>query len=264
MPHNYREYHFYEIPEDSKDTIVVGPKSTKVVRGKDTLREVPTKDFIKNLQPVVDSGMLPAAVRWISRDFLDIVVERPPRQAQMFFYPGSARAAAGKDRESLLVNIPWTVTTIHFSQRHAKVDGVYMYFMQKPLTSLEETLGVAPLPNLSKNSVCMDEAFHGDFVKFRKTKGITLTDMIHFVMHRIWETGFNYNAGEVTGILPPGLESDNLGTTLHKWQELNMSEVLAIRWAETGTLQNHLKNIRSQGRLDEKGIAFAKATLATS
>lgn len=264
MPHSLREPHIYRIPTDTKDTLVIGPKDTKILRGKDEIRKVNTNVFISNLQPRFDTGLLPAAIRWMSKDMLDVVVERPPRQAQMFFYPGTAREAINKNHDSILVNIPWTVTTMHFGPRHSKCDGIYMFFRSKPLMSMEDILCRAPLPNMYDNSVCMDERFYGEFHKFLTQKNLCLTDMIHFIMNRIWETGFNYNAGAITAPLPKEIKTDNLGDSLHKWSQMEMSDVLRMNWSKGKTLQSHLDTIRNLAEIDGVDLGFSKAVNATS
>lgn len=86
-----------------------------------------------------DLGLLPAAVRWISRDGLAVIMERPPSVVNISY-----------KEEQYSVPVPWQVWGVRVNP-DGRIEKAFLFARPYPMVSLEDELFSFPLPNMSNN-----------------------------------------------------------------------------------------------------------------
>lgn len=154
------------------------------------------KDFIKKLNKVTSHnlGLLPPAIRWISRDKSIVVFERPAMRQLVEFLPYERNGIDERTDYRKLnlycsyeLNIPWTVYVCTFDATYLPVI-VKVFARNTPLTSMNDTLGLMPLLNFYGNSKLCNPA-----TKIFEGMPESLGEGINMAYNLVWNSGWNFD-----------------------------------------------------------------------
>lgn len=139
-----------------------------------------------------DSGLLPPGVRFISNNF--VVFERPPCVKTVFYIPQPVSSIDGRV-EPIVYNIPipWQLYVATFSNEYYCSD-VYMYFMNTPLSSLDQNVYMPTLPNFYTNGILCRPMFSSFEEVDRYSKSIS--GVIASAYDWVWNNGTNNDLTE--------------------------------------------------------------------
>lgn len=198
------------------------------------LPKMKTSDFIKKFfnQTSISIGILPPAVRWISKDRRIVVFERPPFKAFMEIAPGRKEAAASLNKYSFEVPMPWTVYVGYYDFEYNPVH-IRVYTRPTALTGLDDRLYLLPIPNIyMDSSLC--NPISPNFVEH----DADIAWGVGEVYNMVWNSGFNYDllaamsmgihAGQPVGNNAPRLNR-NLDANLQwidAWSKVSLPDVL--------------------------------------
>lgn len=179
----------------------------------------------------VSSGILPPAVKAIGRNY--IVYERPPRHQNIFFIAGTVDEIneAEEEGDSFIpyvysIPLPWQLYIVTFDDNFY-CSQVYMYFMQGPLTSPDQNLYLASLPNFFANGLLCRPMLDNmeDIDRYSKDiKGV-----IESSYDWVWNNGTNNDLTESLLHLyvqnPNGLIANNIPSP-HKYSYFDSQSLL--------------------------------------
>lgn len=141
--------------------------------------------------PNAPSGLFPAGLRWISPDWRQVVIERPPQYHTMAYAAMMRSGAHG--HKQYLIPVPWQVYFVTLNGDG--MPSLCAYVRPTQLEALDDPLYVYPLPNVGAGGgVCMHvEDSWPQFVKQKPSP--TLADRAFFMINALWMSGFNHNMG---------------------------------------------------------------------
>lgn len=154
------------------------------------------KELVKKLAAFSkhNIGLLPPAVRWISRDKSIVVFERPPMRQLIEFLPYERQVIkddydyrAGGDYCSYELNIPWTVYVCTFDATYLPVT-VKVFVRNSPITSMDDLLGLLPMLNFYSNSKLCNPA-----TKIFEGMPESLGEGINMAYNLVWNSGWNFD-----------------------------------------------------------------------
>lgn len=87
-----------------------------------------------------DIGLLPPAVRWLSKNGRRIMLERPPTQVTVTY-----------GETTYEIPLPWTVWVLEFSQQ-LTLERSRVFARSYPLSSEQDELGILPFPGVNANN----------------------------------------------------------------------------------------------------------------
>ena len=213
-----------------------------------------TADFLDHLHSIsaVDVGLLPPAVRYVSNNKRTVVFERPPRMQTIAWVPMKRDLVDGyarmKSEASFVIPIPWQVYVVYFDVNFVPL-VVSMYFRNSMLTSMTDTLGVAPILNFYNNSKLCNPA-----VASYEAQDATLNAGLNAAYNLVWNSGFNYDLSDAVGlgragcapchrVRPQEVKSkdpelynnqqqvmDSIWLYYYAWSKMSLGEVLNTKW----------------------------------
>lgn len=149
-----------------------------------------TVNFLeKSRDATVDLPVFPIGTRYIKQDgnVLNVVIEQPPQVRTLFFIEDAVRVFDPSNRaagtQSYYLALPYTIFVMQF------VNGQYngelkVYWRSRPLTSTNDELALAPLPNISGAKVCL-----GEFRMKSQNDG-KIDDQCNDIISGFWQTIF--------------------------------------------------------------------------
>lgn len=223
----------------TKDNVSVDKISIETDNGK--LPNQGTKDAVSLLNsfklPDKAPKLLPPAIRWISSDHRLVVFERPPMK-QRIEYVGTKKESVTPSRIATAkvyeVPIPWSVYLIVMNDEYLPVK-IKVFARNSSLVSLEDTLGLMPLPNFYINSALCPPTF-GVY----EGNPTCLADGLNIAYNMVWNSGWNYDlldAITVSNSLSRpffcsyGTSNDMVNAWFRTWSQYTMEQILQCSWA---------------------------------
>ena len=119
------------------------------------------KNYNSSFSPSVPTSLLPLAVRYISPDKTLYLIERPPFESPIDF--STAKSFQRRRPPAVLKDktmwIPWTVALIKVNSTYPFYE-FYLYFNDRPLTSIQDQLVPCFLPNSGNGHICLGNDLH--------------------------------------------------------------------------------------------------------
>lgn len=134
------------------------------------------------------SGLLPAAVRYLSGDQKTIVIERPPGYHTLAYT--QMYMAGARNHKLYRIPVPWQVYILRITNARSQPQ-MTACVRPTPLQSLQDPLYVYPLPNVDNDGrVCIH--VEGTWPAFAKDHPNT-ADRAMWMINALWVSGFNEN-----------------------------------------------------------------------
>lgn len=158
-------------------------------------------EAIKLDTPAMPIGIMPPRLVWLSDDHLSVIFERPPFVTHMEFHYGKA-GAKGIEKTVYDIPLPWTVYAVSFTPE-GDVASIRIFARNTPITSVNDSLGVLPIPNMNINAeACLGpgfQKFYNEPFNERKEKAkkarvetvITLAERLGHAVNTFWNGTFN-------------------------------------------------------------------------
>jgi hypothetical protein len=175
------------ITSHEDESVVLNGKSAA-----DYLSKTLLSGFMNNSSVSTDSGILPPGVRAVGSNY--IVFERPPCYQNVFFNKDKVHSEMSDDDITLFrIPVPWQVYIVVFDTNYY-VSQVGMYFSPTSLTSINQPLYLAPLPNFyTDGSLCRPMFSNIEEIE-RYPKN--LSGVISCAYDWIWNNGTNNDLNE--------------------------------------------------------------------
>ena len=141
------------------------------------LQEKPYYLNFSNSFTDIENSSYPIGLRYIDSENDLVVFERPPFKMSIDFSPLKAMSTARKRRkyemQDVSIWIPWTVYVFNMASKSQP--SIFIYFNNKPLSSCEDIIFPAVLPNVFNDGrICFGDyqnslnVLHTDMVKSKK------------------------------------------------------------------------------------------------
>lgn len=147
----------------------------------------------------IELGILPPVVRYLSDDFLHVIIERPPT-VQTIAFKNTIKGKTGKV-EMIEVPIPWQVYNISVTKSgdHFQLRRFEIFFRTSQIWTVEDELHPVYLPNVYVwgGKVCTSDEMRG-----MVTKCDNLADIINTLVEGFWSAEFNLDLYEFVSYLP--------------------------------------------------------------
>jgi len=222
-----------------------------------------------SFSPVVQpTGLLPPGVK---ATFSNLVIfERPPTYQNIFYIPDTVHSLMRTRPSVYRVALPWQLYAAVYNSDYY-LNAVYMYFMDAPLTSVDQKVYAPNIPNFYANGQLCRPTFAAMEDVDRYSKDVS--GVIHSAFDWIWNNGTNHDLTESMVLLPR--YADDLSKTVigqisksnfyfcksslvsHKlspeqvhaaftsWETIDIKEILNYEWA-TPSLLLHDTNYSNQ------------------
>lgn len=183
----------------------------------------------------VSSGLLPPAVRYISSDHKTVAFERPPMHVVVEYapYPKDTAYNDAAVHYTFNIAVPWSVYVICFDDFFLPIN-TFMFFRNKPLTSLDDPVGLAPLLNFYYTSkLC--PPLQPNF----SNENPSIANGINEAYNLVWNSGFNLDLvdamkeGSSHGT-PFSIYGDSTTEFAAKWykswERMSIDDILRVKW----------------------------------
>lgn len=160
------------------------------------------QSFSSGSNIVKNTGIMPPGVRYVTKDF--IVYERQPEYKNVFIIPKLVSEIGSESQEkqySYSIPLPWQLYIIQYStviNENGEEDyypaNVKLHFMKNSLTSLDQELYLAPIPNFYTDGSLCRPMFSSMEETERYSKDIA--GVIHAAYDWIWNCGTNLDLTE--------------------------------------------------------------------
>lgn len=183
---------------------------------------------------IVDSGLLPAAVRYISNSKNLIVFERPPMIMPLTYIPTKLEVTESYARKAQTYElpIPWTVYVVALDER---CDPIHtnVYMRGSSITSMSDAVYALPLPNFY-----YDSSMCPPITNKYEDHPITLAHAVAETYNRVWDSGWNFDLIDAIKLslsqkkpfgVDPGFGSHTamVAPMFDQWASLDITEMLA-------------------------------------
>lgn len=199
------------------------------------------------------TGLMPPGVKAI---FPNIVVfERPPAYQNVFYIPDNVSEQMSDEQLVYRVALPWQLYIAVYNPDFY-LNNVYMYFMDAPLTSLDQNIYGPPIPNFYANGLLCRPNFSSmdDIERYSKD----ISGVIHSAFDWVWNNGTNHDLTESMLLLPKHtkdisstvfgnlaesrnyldkcycsgykLAVDQVKMAFSSWEKVNIKEILNYKW----------------------------------
>lgn len=172
----------------------------------------------------ISTPALPVGTRFFVRKggYEYYVIEQPPTKRVMVT-GGDSTPGWFKGKKTKLYAMPYVIFVIQVPEGATQVTpGFRVFFAQEPLNSMDDTLLIAPLPNLdNRGTICVGST--------PAAVGISTRYAIEEVIANFWGSQFRYGGQSIVpnGVFPPGKRPglfDNWGShsdggDFKKWSE---------------------------------------------
>lgn len=173
--------------------VTITKETAKADLGRGAAIEVPTARLNEAGTPNDELGILPPAVRWISRDHSRVIFERPPSRMSIYYCHSPAYSA--KNHRHYIIPVPWQVYVVTMSPTSPRSQpGLQFYVRPGPLRTAEDKLYSYPMPNTNGGGVCIH--VEREYAKLVDA-GATIAERVSFMAGALWMSGSNTNAGDV-------------------------------------------------------------------
>lgn len=143
------------------------------------------------------TGLMPPGVKAI---FSNVVVfERPPTYQNIFYIPDNVSETMSEKQYVYRVALPWQLYIAVYNSDYY-LTSVYMYFMDAPLTSVDQNLYAPTIPNFYANGLLCRPNFSSMDDVERYTKDVS--GIIHSAFDWVWNNGTNHDLTESMLLLP--------------------------------------------------------------
>lgn len=143
------------------------------------------------------TGLLPPGVKAI---FPNVVVfERPPTYQNIFYIPDVVSTRMSEEMEVYRVALPWQLYIAVYNSDHY-LSNVHMYFMDGPLTSVDQNIYAPNIPNFFANGLLCRPSFDTMDEVERYSKDIA--GIVHSAFDWVWNNGTNHDLTESMVLLP--------------------------------------------------------------
>lgn len=138
-------------------------------------------------------GLLPPAVRWISKDKSIVVFERPPTKQRVDIIPFIRDQITEHMNFDAYIctyelNIPWTVYVCAMDKTYLPL-SVRVFVRSTPITSMSDTLGLLPLLNFYTTSKLCNPTGTREFEGLPESLG----EGLNIAYNTVWNSGWNYD-----------------------------------------------------------------------
>lgn len=166
------------------------------------------------------AGLMPPAVRWMSRGATAFLLERPPFDTILRYYDGSTEAAAGnrnvEHEYSFEITMPWTQLFVSFQNpKLTKLDRAWLFCRPEPLRRETDVLHILPLPNIDPLSgelrferIAYDYRAWFSGQRFNRM-GTNIAAALGWLINYVWMSEFNKELGLPTMGVPHDLVPHN-------------------------------------------------------
>jgi hypothetical protein len=178
-------------------------------------------------------GLLPPAVRWVSKDRKAVVFERPPSQYFIEVAWERKELAHSAPKKVFELPIPWTVYLAYFDAGYNPVK-VFCYTRPGPITALQDEVFLLPMFN-----IYMDSHLCNPVVGTFEDHPETLSWGVQEVFNMVWNSGFNLDLmdapKQACNLSAPCSHRrtnvrDALTGFLMNWADMSLSDVLTAKF----------------------------------
>lgn len=212
---------------------------------------------------VIETGILPPVVRYVSNDNLSCLIERPPHRATIEYKDGPSY---DKKSEVKLYNIamPWTVFGVTLSKK-LMIYSVFIWYRNDQIWSPADKLYSPVLPNVyPEGGICISESNSGAIYK---TRHKDLASAVSLAISTFWGSTFNRDlSGFHDTCLPeyvrnkikdndPYKSVDALDV-MNALEALTSDEALEIQYVDSGyTVGSIIKRMENNSSHYRKGVS---------
>jgi hypothetical protein len=206
-----------------------------------------------------NTGLMPPGVKAI---FPNIVVfERPPAYQNVFYIPDTVHQNMSDQELTYRVALPWQLYIAVYNSDYY-LSNVYMYFMDGPLTSVDQKIYSPFIPNFFANGLLCRPNFStmDDVERYSKDISGIITSAFDWV----WNNGTNHDLTESMVALPKYIKDINstviknepdpfvneqltykfsteqVKRAFSSWEQIDIKDILNYKWpAPCKTLHDH-------------------------
>jgi len=208
------------------------------------------KSFFFAHHHVPPSGLLPPAVRYMSPNKKWVVVERPPQEMVLNFYPAIQSMISSYTMRQFVLPIPWTIYATRLNNSGFPGDS-YLFARNRAIESDADELYILPLPNCYEDGrMCVPELNSDHYLQ-----PPNLGESINILHDKIWSSNFNLDLnaamgrlGTINSELTKAYETGNVVSMLKRWEQATFKEVLNWTWPKVYDYENFsLKDLIRMG-----------------
>jgi hypothetical protein len=199
------------------------------------------------------TGLLPPGVKAI---FSNVVVfERPPAYQNIFYIPDTVSERMSEEVEVYRVALPWQLYIAVYNSDYY-LSNVHMYFMDGPLTSVDQNIYAPHIPNFFANGLLCRPNFDSMEEIERYSKDIA--GIVHSAFDWVWNNGTNHDLTESMVLLPRytqdlsatvigqldnsarefekafcssyKLSTEQVNLSFKSWEKIDIKDILSYKW----------------------------------
>jgi len=208
------------------------------------------------------TGLMPPGVKALLPNL--VVFERPPVYQNIFYIPKVVTQEMSDQHLVYRIALPWQLYIALYNSDYY-LHNVYMYFMDAPLTSLDQNLYAPAIPNFYANGqLCRPNFSLMDDVE-RYSKDVS--GVISAAFDWVWNNGTNHDLTESMLLLPKftkdisstvfglfdeaklyfdpsccsgyKLTVDQVKTAFSSWEKVNIKDILNYKWVVPSSTLHH-------------------------
>lgn len=222
--------------------------------------KVPDDRFLAALQELIypKIGLLPPVIRWISASKRIVLLERPPMMKRVAFHAAKAAMVdIDKPREHVFeLPIPWTLYAIELGPTYWPT-VVSVFALQHSIRSVEDPLGLLPLPNLYESGAICPPPFNPESIT-------SIAEGVNAGYRMVWDSGFNTDLAQAIrqagrSRMPVGIFASMTGRfsplkVYKQWERADLEDVVNWVWPTpigygAGLTKTHGAHTATYGRL---------------
>jgi hypothetical protein len=199
------------------------------------------------------TGLLPPGVKAI---FPNVVVfERPPTYQNIFYIPDTVSERMSEEVQVYRIALPWQLYIAVYNSDYY-LSNVHMYFMDGPLTSVDQNIYAPNIPNFFANGLLCRPNFDTMEEVERYSKDIS--GIVHSAFDWVWNNGTNHDLTESMVLLPRYTEDisatvigqleesarylnksfthsyrltpDQVHISFKSWEKIDIKDILNYKW----------------------------------
>ena len=197
-----------------------------------------------------NTGLMPPGVKYITPNA--VVFERPPSYQNIFYIADTVHSEMSERVHTFRVALPWQLYIAFYNSEYY-TSNVFMYFMDGPLTFLDQPIYAPFIPNFYPNGMLCRPNFSSMDDIERYTKDIS--GVIASAFDWVWNNGTNHDLTEAMTLLPKYSSDINstvvasyvqengyFGNVHHKlsysqvissfqsWEKIDIKDIINYKW----------------------------------
>ena len=200
------------------------------------------------------TGLMPPGIKAI---FPNVVVfERPPAYQNIFYIADTVSERMSEEQNVYRIALPWQLYIAVYNSDFY-LSNVYMYFMDAPLTSVDQNIYAPNIPNFFSNGLLCRPNFStmDDVERYSKD----VSGVVHSAFDWVWNNGTNHDLTESMVLLPKytqdlsttvighaprsshyfdksycttyKLSVEQVKTAFISWEKIDIKDILNYKWA---------------------------------